>query len=557
MERFPSSQNVVDAGGPDVELRPRFVVFKPFSMTEMVRNRSTVHGQSWLKLLILLVALLGATASGSVAQFDPGSFTRYAEAARDSFGVPGMAIAVVHEGRVVYTEGFGVLHAEEGGSVDEHTLFAIASNTKGFLATLLAQLVDEGVIDWDDRVRDHLPGFAVYDAYASHDMRVRDLLSHRSGLGTFSGDLIWYGTDYSVEEVLERVQFVPQTSPFRARYGYSNLMYLAAGELLSSVTDQQWDERVRSAIFDRIGMVRSVTSTRDLAGIDNVATPHKMHRYGEALPLSWYNWDAAGAMGGIISSVSDMARWMALHLNRGEWDGDTLFSLEASHEMWSPQTVIPISLSQQKFMPEVHFQAYGLGFSLFDYRGRKVVTHGGGYDGMFSRVAMVPEEELGVVILTNGMTSVQTALTYRVLDLFTGGAGRDWAAEYLGRARKARQNSEAKRRERDAARVAGTSPSKPLENYAGTYGGPMYGDARVRLEDGALVLELLPNEDLVADLAHWHYDTFHVEWREEFAWFDDGWIQFLLDLDGRVVEMKMDVPNEDFWFEELELRRRE
>ena len=190
--------------------------------------------------------------------------------------------------------------------------------------------------------------------------------------------------------------------------------------------------------------------------------------------------------------------------------------------MWSPQTVIPLSQASLEFLPERHFSAYGLGFSLYDYRGRKIVTHGGGYDGMYSRVTMVPEEDLGIVILTNGMTGVQSALNYRLLDTFLSTPERDWAAEYLKRMHDGEAADAKTLADREDARVQGTTPSRPLDDYSGLYGGSMYGEARVSLEDGGLVLALLPNKDLVADLTHWHYDTFKITWRSEFAWFNEG-----------------------------------
>jgi hypothetical protein len=192
-----------------------------------------------------------------------------------------------------------------------------------------------------------------------------------------------------------------------------------------------------------------------------------------------------------------------------------------------------------------------------DYRGRLVASHGGAADGMYSRVVLVPEERLGMVILTNGMTSLQTALSYRILDAVLGGEERDWSTEYLERHRRGQQRWAEQWVEWEDARVEGTRPSLPLDGYAATYGGALYGDATVTVENDALVLRLLPNPDLVADLSHWHHDTFLIEWRHEFPWFDRGWAQFLLDRTGAAVEMRLDVPNEDFWFQELEFRRQD
>jgi hypothetical protein len=191
-----------------------------------------------------------------------------------------------------------------------------------------------------------------------------------------------------------------------------------------------------------------------------------------------------------------------------------------------------------------------------DYLGRKVVSHGGAYDGMYSRVALVPEENLGIVVLTNSMTSLPTVLTYRVLDAYLGGEARDWNAIFLADAERDRQRWAARWDTWDRARVPNTEPSLPLDRYAGTYGGSLYGDAVVERDGERLVVRLLPNPDLTGDLNHWHHDTFQLTWRHEFPWFGRGWVQFVMDRTGEVVAMTIDVPNEDFWFTELEFTKR-
>jgi hypothetical protein len=197
-----------------------------------------------------------------------------------------------------------------------------------------------------------------------------------------------------------------------------------------------------------------------------------------------------------------------------------------------------------------------MGWSLADYRGRKIMSHGGGYDGMYSQVALAPEEGLGIVVLTNGMTGMAGALVYRVLDAYLGGEPRDWSGEALPGWIESRKEFEARQDAAEANRVTGTRPSLPLSGYTGTYGGPMYGDATVTDEGGHLVLSLLPNADLVADLEHLHYDTFIIRWRTDLAWFGKGTATFVLDAAGKATEMKLDVPNDDLFFTELEMKRR-
>ena len=251
-----------------------------------------------------------------------------------------------------------------------------------------------------------------------------------------------------------------------------------------------------------------------------------------------------------------MAEWLELQLGNGEADGLRLFTEASSWEMWTVHTPRAVSASSRASTPSTHFRGYGLGWSLNDYLGRLVVSHGGGYDGMFSRVVLVPEERLAVVVLTNAMTSVTTAITNTVLDAYLGGEPRDWSESLLGSWRSARRGFEARQDRFEAGRVEGTQPSLPLPDYAGTYGGPMYGDATIAVEGDGLVLRLIPNPDLVADLTHLHHDTFLIEWRNTFAWFGKGAATFVLGPLGEVLEMRLDVPNDDLWFHELELKKR-
>jgi hypothetical protein len=386
-------------------------------------------------------------------------------------------------------------------------------------------------------------------------MRVRDLLSHRSGLGTYSGDMLWYGTPYTAEEVVRRASHLEPAFSFRDGYGYTNLMFIAAGEVLRSVTGEDWHDYVEHAFFEPLGMTRSVTSTNDLASRDNVATPHKNER-GDVLPIDWYNWDAMGAAGGIISSVHDMSQWLIAQLGGGAKGETRLFTEARQREMWNVLNPLAVSPGYQQRYPSTHFRGYGMGWSLADYRGRKIMSHGGGYDGMYSQVALVPGEGLGIVVLTNAMTGIAPALVYRTLDAYLGGEPRDWSAEGLVTWRDSRTAFHARQDSAENNRIPGTSPSKSLADYAGTYGGSMYGDATVSLENGHLVLRVLPNPDLVADLEHLHYDTFVIRWRKELAWFGKGTATFVLNAAGAIEEMKLYVPNDDLWFDELAMKRR-
>jgi CubicO group peptidase (beta-lactamase class C family) len=503
-----------------------------------------------------LLALTGAIDLVAQTTVDLDALDAYFAESGDVFKVPGFAVAIVKDGELVFAKGYGVLELGKPEKVSEQTLFAIASNTKAFTAAALAILVDEGKISWDDRVVGFLPYFQLYDPWVTQEMRIRDLLSHRSGLGTFSGDLLWYGTSYSRSEVIRRARYLKAGGEFRSDYGYSNIMFLAAGQVVEAVTGKSWDAVVETDFFEPLVMSRTVTSVRDLEGMSNVATPHR-ERDGRVFPLYWYNWDSMAPAGGIISSVADMSRWLLLQLGHGTWNGDTIFSDSTQRTMWTPHISNVVTPGSERLFPTTHFRGYGLGWGLMDYEGRKVMSHGGGYDGMFSRVALVPEEGLGLVVLTNSMTSLPTALTYRILDAYLGAEEHDWTAQFAAIAETNREQEAERRAEFERGRIEGTSPSLPLEAYTGTYGGPMYGDATVSVEDGHLVVSFIPNPDLVGDLTHRHFDTFVIRWRQDFAWFDEGTVQFLLGPAGDVVEMKIDVPNNDLWFYELEFKKKD
>ena len=511
-----------------------------------------------LAVVFVLLFLPWAAAQGpDLATLD----ARFTQALKD-WNVPGMAIAIVKDGKVVLAKGYGVREIGKPDAVDEHTLFAIASNTKAFTSTLIAMLVDEKKLGWDDRVTQYLPYFQLYDPYVTNDMRVRDLLSHRSGLGTFSGDLLWYGTSYSREEVIRRARYLKQASPFRSRYGYQNIMFVAAGEVAASAAGKSWDALVKERIFAPLGMTRTITTFADVQKATNIATPHAS-AFSPLRPYPWYSWDACGPAASVVSSASDMAKWITLHLDGGVFAGTRLFSEVAQRTLWTthitqsvdPNPAVPAASLASSLRLPVHFRGYGLGFSLSDYRYRFVAEHGGAADGMFSHVTLVPEEKLGFVILTNSDSSISTALSYVILDAYLGGDGRDWSQLFLGRVKQAPDQKRLERERVEKARVPDTKPSLGLEQYAGRYVSTMYGDAVVAVENGALVLRLLPNPDMVADLTHWHFDTFAIRWRRAFPWFGDGRAQFVLDADARVTELRLDVPNDDFWFYELELKR--
>lgn len=512
-----------------------------------------------LRAAVLILALI-ANYPAALAQEAPDArlkaIDEYAQKVARDWQVPGLAISIVKDDRVVFARGYGVRELGRADRVDENTLFAIASNSKAFTAAALATLVDEGKIKWDDPVTKHLPWFQLYDPWVTRELTVRDLLSHRSGLATFGGDLLWYETTYGREEILRRIRFLKPATSFRSRWGYQNIMFLAAGEIIPAVTGKSWDEFIKERFFAPLGMRRTTTSVSALKGVPNVATPHN-EAGGRLRVIRYSNVDNIGGAGAINSSVAEMAEWIRLQLGRGKHGGKQIFSAAASREMWTPQSIVGgVSESAERFNPTRHFNLYGLGWSISDYHGRKFVAHGGGLDGMVSHVAMMPEESLGVVVLTNSETPAPNILVNKIFDLFIGAPPRDWNADFLAQRRaneSARPDSE---KQFEQQRAKGTKPSLDQALYAGTYTGQLYGDAKVAVEDGRLVLRLVPAPNFVGDLEHWQHDTFRVKWRDGIVYpFPRGFVTFVINARGQVDEMKIDVPNPDFDFKELEFKK--
>lgn len=502
--------------------------------------------------LVFIVALLFSQTI--LAQANLKEVDKYIQKASIDWEVPGMAVAIVKDGEIIFAKGFGVLEEGKNQKVNKNSLFAIASNTKAFVSASLAHLVWEKKISWDDKVVSFLPYFELYDSYTTNETTLKDILSHRTGLGTFSGDVIWYKSEYSAEEVIKHAKYVPQAYSFRAGYGYSNLMFITAGEVIDAVTGMPWDKFIESHIFKPLEMNRSVTSINSLVSLGNVASPHKTID-DVITPIAWTNWDNMGAAGGIISSVEDMSKWMILQMNNGVTGTDTIFSLAAQRDMWTPQNSFKVSARSQKNMPSKHFSAYGLGWGIWDYQGRKVVSHSGGYDGMYSRVTMIPEENLGVVVLTNSMTGVTNPVTMKAIDNILGIGNRDWSKEALPGAKKYGEYKDKRVAKRVDARVPGTAPTVEMANFSGSYFDAFFGEVKVKVENKNLVMKFENAPHLNADLSHWHFNTYKLDWKEVHAWFDFGTAQFILDNNNKVIGIEFDVPNDDIFFEEIHLKK--
>lgn len=500
-----------------------------------------------MRYFLLLTLAWFAQTPGVVAQADLKKLDAYYSKALADWNVPGMSIAIVKDGEVVFSKGYGFREKGKSDQPDGNTLYAIASNTKAFTSSAIAQLVDAGKLSWDDKVVKHLPYFALYDPWVSAQTTVRDLLCHRVGLRTFSGDVLWYRSTLSAEEIIRRVRYLPKAYDFRAGYGYSNVMYLTAGEVIETVSGKSWHEYIEDHFFEPLGMNRSITSIKDLQRTGNYATPHKIADDSH-VPMPWEEWATVAAMGGIISSVEDMSKWMIFNLNHGILRDDTLLSKQSRNALWTPHNVHAVDHTSND--KSVHIRGYALGWTVSDYHGRYRVGHTGGYSGMLSAVAMIPDEKLGIVVLTNGLKGIYTPLINYTIDAFLKLPEKDWSAEALARAKNFRDT---RIEERKKSRVLNTKPTLSAEKYAGVYHTPVYGNITVKNSGGKLQLSFEHTPDLSADLEHWHQDVWEIKWHKPglLAWFSFGTIQFDLDNNAQVKGIRFDVPNDDLWFEEL------
>lgn len=500
------------------------------------------------KLIGFLFLSIATLLPLSAQEVDLKALDSYFAKMTQDWDIPSATIGIVKDGELVFTGSYGVMEEGKKAQPNEHTLYATASNSKAFTSALIGMLVQEGKLGWNDKVKDYLPYFEVYDRWVSEEVTVRDLLCHRVGLGTFSGDVIWYKSDFTAEDIIKRIQYLPKAYDFRAGYGYSNLMYITAGELIKKVTGKSWGDNVKERILDPLGMDRTITTIKGLEGKGNYATPHA-RQDDKNLPIEWEDWETVGATGGIISSVADMAKWMIFNLNHGIHGKDTLLSAATRNLVWTPHNSFTVNqVNRNSF--NTHFSGYGLGWGLRDYHGKMMVRHTGGYDGMITAVTLIPDENLGVVVLTNGMKSPITAATYYALDRFMGKEEKDWSSTML--AGRNRSQSEDKRiSSRKEKRVAGTKPSLDLAAYAGTYQSDIHGPIYVKQEGDQLKLSFKHAPALNATLRHWHYDVWEIVWDQRHAWFSFGTLQFNLDNNLKVKGMAFDVPNDDIFFEEL------
>ncbi len=452
----------------------------------------------------------------------------------EQWEVPGLALAVIKDDAVVFKKGYGVLKAGEKTPVTEKTLFAVGSCTKAFTATALGMLIDQGKAAWDDPVVKYLKGFQLYDPYLTRVASLRDLLAHRCALDT--GDILWYRMSVDSKALLEKMRYLQPKGAFRSDYSYHNLLYMVAGEVVAAVSGKPWSAFIKENIFLPLGMTMSNCSITELKHVRDVASPHaKVGNAVKAVP--WSNIDSIGPAGSINSNVADMAQWVKFQLAKGK----RLLSAERAAEMQTPQMLIPKTPYESSLYPGSHFLTYGLGWFLHDYRGFKVVEHPGSVDGMRALVALVPEKGLGIVILTNMQsTGLPHVLKNKIFDQYLELPKHDWQADYLKAYQGMKQHYAALESKMEAARVKGTKPSLPLEQYVGVYAHELYGDLKVSLKGQRLFLEVL---SVWGGLSHWEHDHFRLDLAESIPTQPvKASAVFTLNAQGKVEGLKFTIP---------------
>lgn len=494
-------------------------------------------------LMMFTVVLLSGTSL--FAQPNTEELRDYIETAQRDFDLPSISVAVVKDGKTILTEGFGKRSEAVSSAPDGNTLYAIASLSKAFTVASIGMLVDEGKLNWDDKVVDHLPWFQMHDPYVTKTMTVEDLLCHRSGLITFDGDLLWYGSTYEREEVVKRIRHRPLTHNFRERFGYQNIMFMTAGEVIEAASGMTWDEFVKQRILKPLGMNRTTSNFKTFMTDLNIAKP-----YIKGEEIFMLSYDNCGATAALNSSVNDMSKWMGFWLNNGIVGTDTLLSEASIKRIWDLHTPLPTGTFDEQ--NGTHFKGYGMGWFLMDYQGRKVVHHGGGLPGYITKVALVPEENLGVVVLTNDMNSVPTMMMYAIIDWALGQDYSGWQTKFLDF--KARgEERESQQKEDRMAQKKSDPQLLPEEQYLGLYRDEMYGDARISMGENGLVFSMLPSKELfTGNMTPWNDHAFRFDHNDPFLTF--GVATFNVE-GNQAKSFTIELPNHDFHFDKLLFER--
>jgi len=502
-------------------------------------------------------ALALASAATIAAAAPPAGFEQRVEQLRKDFGVPGVTIAIVEDGKVTFAHGWGVRDITTNQPVDADTIFFTGSTGKAFTNAALATLVDEGRIKWDDKVIDHMPDFRMWDPWVTREMTIRDLLVHRSGLGLGEGDLLFLpNSTLSRKETVRRIRYLKPATSFRSAYAYDNILYMAAGQLIEEVSGETWEKYIHDHVFGPLGMRNSTDTDTEFHVNPNHARPHSrsggaIHGLGKQSPLDENATIAQNAApaGGLAISANDMGRWLLTQLGRGKIPGSDkrLFTEAQSNEMWTGVVPTPIRHFPAQFAAtEPNFNLYALGWDISDYRGTKVVGHDGAVLGSQATIALLPKQNVGIFIAANSEDGeIILGLRDELLDHYLGASLNRWP-EKFHEWKIGRLNAAAKQVQTAAAKPAAIGPSLPLERYAGEYTDPWYGTIKVSQSGKDLAIAFPHSSGMEGPLTHYQYDTFRTN--PALDWVEPAYVTFSIGADGKVdrVTMKPVSPAADF-----------
>jgi CubicO group peptidase (beta-lactamase class C family) len=507
--------------------------------------------------LLLTALLLTGYISTAGQPLSSKQIDSLAEKTMKTFDVPGIAVAVVKDDRIIHLKGYGVRSLNTKQKVDENTLFAIASNSKAFTSAALGMLVDEKKISWDDRVIDYIPEFRLYSPYVTDDFRIRDLLTHRSGLGLGAGDLmIWPGlNDFTLKDIIHNLRYLKPVSSFRTKYDYDNLMFIVAGEIVSRASGMSWEDFIETRIMKPLGMTASAAAFSRLKNKGNVIDPHAPVNGVVQVIDRDFNFNEVGnAAGGIYSNISDMCKWIIMQMNDGRYGlglKNRLFSEEVHNEMWAPQTIIRVSGPGAY---NTHFASYGLGWSLSDVKGYKQVGHTGGLAGIVTQVTLIPELKLGIIVFTNQQSGAAfNAISSTIKDSYFGIRGVDRVKQYRDNEVRAQENAgkitgEIWKEIGDQMKNTSISVNDTL--FTGTYTDSWFGDVTISVKNGKLWFDSKRSLKLTGEMIAYKGNTFIVKWNDR-SMDADAYVMFCLDKTGKASGMKMEAisPMTDFSYD--------
>ncbi|NNE03203.1 MAG: serine hydrolase, partial [Eudoraea sp.] len=453
------------------------------------------------------------------------------------FEIPGLSIGIVRNDSILFSKGYGNLEIHKEKKVDENTIFGIGSISKSFTALTLGILVDEGKIDWDDKVKKYLPYFELYTPYVSDNFTIRDLLTHRSGLKDVSGGTLWYHSDYSREEIIKRLKYLEPVTTYREKPAYQNVMYVVASEIVKKASGMSWDDFLKDRVFDRLKMNTSTSLSTEREESKNLAQPHIWNEDFKKTAIIQEKGDNLAPGGFIYSSASDMSNYMRLLLNNGVIDKDTIVSPKIINEIFKPQIIYA---NGGIFKNE--FSSYGFGWWLTPVNGHKVIEHSGGIDGMSAQLVMVKDMNVGFVILTNTSKEPATfVLRALLLEEFLEESLPD---NFYERVKEWRGNyiNEQKESSKNVMKIANTEPSLAINEYAGKYADKMYGDILInKINDGELEISFSHTKIFRGKLKHWHFDTFKIDWHDIRV--PDGFLTFNFNFKREIVGFSIDQEN--------------